>query len=116
MDILFYAKENGVQPAKEFIENCNPKMKAKILKTLKLLQENGNALGEPYSKHLRGGIFELRVNLGNNVSRILYFFFCNGKIILTNGFVKKTQRTPNKEIKLADTYRKDYIERSKEYD
>ena len=41
----------------------------------------------------------------------MYFFYYEGKIILTNGFVKKTQKTPKKEIDLAKERRKDFIER-----
>jgi len=42
---------------------------------------------------------------------VLYFFYYEGKIILTNGFVKKTQKTPPEEIRLAKERRADYIER-----
>lgn len=49
---------------------------------------------EPYSKHLDDGIFELRCKFGSDITRVLYFFYYEGKIILTNGFVKKTQKTP----------------------
>ncbi|MCQ5255129.1 type II toxin-antitoxin system RelE/ParE family toxin [Bariatricus massiliensis] len=47
-----------------------------------------------------------------NTTRVLYFFYYDGKIILTNGFVKKTQKPPKLEIECAKTYRDDYIERS----
>ena len=43
----------------------------------------------------------------------MYFFFDRGKIILTNGFVKKTQKTPVAEIQLAKARRADYMERMK---
>ena len=42
---------------------------------------------------------------------MLYFFYCGGKIILTNGFVKKTQKTPRKEIEIAKIRRNDFLER-----
>ena len=54
-----------------------------------LLQEKENKLREPYSKHLDDGIFELRCKVGSNITRVLYFFYYEGKIILINGFVKK---------------------------
>ena len=57
---------------------------------IELLQEKGNQLREPYSKHLDDGIFELRCKVGSNITRVLYFFYYKGQIILTNGFVKKT--------------------------
>ena len=86
-------------------------MRAKIVGLLKILEEKGNLLREPYSKHLEDGIFELRCQVGNNISRVLYFFYYEGKIILTNGFVKKTQKTPKEEIRLAKSRRADYLER-----
>jgi phage-related protein len=84
-------------------------MRAKLLRTVLLLEQNGNELREPYSKHLGDGIFELRVIQGSDITRALYFFVVGHKIILTNGFVKKTQRTPQREIELAKKYRADYL-------
>jgi len=51
----------------------------------------------------------LRAQVGNNISRILYFFVIGKKVVLTNGFIKKTQKTPQKEIELAKKYRKDFL-------
>lgn len=59
-------------------------------------------------------MFEIRGKSGNNITRVLYFFYYDGKIILTNGFIKKTQKTPKKEIQLAKKRRADYIERSQD--
>ena len=72
-----------------------------------------NQLREPYSKHVEDGIFELRCKFGSDITRVMYFFFDRGKIILTNGFVKKTQKTPVAEIQLAKARRADYMERMK---
>ena len=79
--------------------------------TLKVLQEQGNRLREPYSKHLEDGIFEVCGKVGSDISRVLYFFYYGGRIILTNGFIKKTQKTPRGEIEKAKLYRKDFMER-----
>lgn len=76
--------------------------------TLKVLQEQGNRLREPYSKHLDDGIFEIRGKVGTDISRVMYFFYYGGRIILTNGFIKKTQKTPKSEIERAKQYRKDF--------
>ena len=78
---------------------------------IKLLEEKGTLLREPYSKPLGDGIFELRAKVGTDISRVLYFFYYEGKIILTTGFVKKTQKTPKEEIQIAKDRRKDFIER-----
>lgn len=86
-------------------------MRAKLVGLVQILQEKGNQLREPYSKHLEDEIFELRGKIGSDISRVLYFFYYDGKIILTNGFVKKTQKTPKLEIERAKIYRADYLER-----
>lgn len=57
------------------------------------------------------GIFELRAKVGTDISRVLYFFYYEGRIVLTHGFIKKTQRTLAGEIEKAKKYRRDYIER-----
>lgn len=110
-EVEFYEKVNGEIPVENFLNSLDIKMRNKILMILNVLQEKGNQLREPYSKHLEDGIFEVRGKIGNDISRVLYFFYYNEKIILTNGFIKKTQKTPKKEIDLAKKYRKEYIER-----
>lgn len=112
-EVEFYTKGNGEKPAKDFILGLDVKMRAKILGILDVLEEKGNQLREPYSKHIEDGIFEIRGKIGTDITRILYFFYYDRKIVLTNGFVKKTQCTPRKEIKLAKSYRKDFLERMK---
>ena len=96
-EIEFYDKADGSEPAKEFILALDAKMRAKVVRTVGLLREEGPSLREPYSKHLEDGIFEIRTKFR--------------KIILTNGFVKKTQKTPASEIALAKQYRADYLSR-----
>lgn len=110
--VEFYEKENGDIPAEEFLDGLNIKMKTKLVGLIKILQEKGNLLREPYSKPLGDGIFELRCKVGNDISRVLYFFYYNGKIIMTNGFVKKTRKTPRAVIDRAKAYRNDYLERN----
>lgn len=109
--VIAYEKKNGEVPVEEFLDSVNPKMRAKIFGLLGILQEKGNTLREPYSKHLEDGIFELRCKFGSDITRVLYFFYYEGTIVLTNGFVKKTQKTPKDEIQIAKDRRKDFIER-----
>ncbi len=110
-EIIFYDKPDGTEPVKEFLDSLDVKMRAKMLRTVLLLAENGTQLREPYSKPLDDGIFELRAKVGSDISRVLYFFMIGKKVILTNGFVKKTQKTPNAEIEKAKQYRKEYLSR-----
>lgn len=84
--VEYFETEEGVLPAEKFI----------------------------LSQNLDDGIFELRAKIGTNITRILYFFVMNRKVILTNGFIKKVQKTPQREIETAKKYRADYLRRSKE--
>lgn len=111
LEAIFYNKPDGTEPAKEFLNNLDIKMQAKMARTIQILQDNGTALREPYSKPLEGGIFELRAKVGSDISRVLYFFFVGKKVILTNGFIKKTQKTPKAEIERAKSYRDEYLNR-----
>ena len=110
-DVDLYETKDKKRPVEEFILSLDNKMQAKVFGMILLLEEKGTALREPYSKPLDDGIFELRIKQSSNITRVLYFFYIGGKIILTNGFVKKTQKTPPSEIEKAKQYRKDYLER-----
>lgn len=112
--VVFYETIDGKCPVEKFLDDSNLKMMVKLTGILEILQERGNLLREPYSKFLEDGIFEVRGKVGSDVSRILYFFYYNGEIVLTNGFIKKTQKTPRNEISLAKKYRSDFIERQGE--
>ena len=72
-EIIFYDKPDGTEPAMDFIMSLNDKMQARMLRTIKLLSENGTDLREPYSKHLVDGIFEIRAKVGSDISRLLFF-------------------------------------------
>ena len=110
-EIVFYDKPDGSEPVKEFLLSVDDKMRARLIRTINLLAQNGTALRMPYSKHLVDGIFEIRAKAGSDISRVLYFFVIGRRIVLTNGFVKKTQRTPKNEIELAKKYRNEYLDR-----
>jgi phage-related protein len=100
-DAIFYDKPDGTKPAKDFILGLPMKMRAKISRTIAMLEANGTNLREPHSKHLDEGIFELRAKVGTNITRVLYFFIIGQRIILTHGFAKKTDKTPTVEITKA---------------
>ena len=115
-EVEFYETESGEQPAKEFLCALNVKMRAKMVNMISILQDNDYELREPYSKYLSEGIFELRTKVGSDITRVLYFFYVGKRIILTNGFVKKTQKTPRGEIDKAKKYRADYLRREENKD
>ena len=91
-EIILYDTEDGRCPVQELLDSLEPKLLAKTLRTIDLLERNGPLLREPYSKALENGIFELRTKQGSDITRVLYFFVVGKKAILTNGFVKKSQK------------------------
>jgi phage-related protein len=62
---------------------------------------------------LRNGIFELKVRHTNKTTRSLYFYFVDKMIIFTNGFIKKTNKTPKQEIEKALRYKYLYMPEKK---
>lgn len=113
-EVIAYEDVTGKTPVQEFLKKLTPKMRAKMYGMLVILQEKGNMLREPYSKYIEDGIFELRCKFGSDITRVMYFFYYNRTIVLTNGFIKKTQKTPAEEIQIAKDRRKDFIERMTE--
>ena len=111
-DVEYYDLPSGVKPVEQFIDSLNLKMRAKTLGNIEILAEFGHALREPYSKAMGNGLFELRIKFASDITRIFYFFVIDNKIILTNGFVKKTRKTPSGEIALAMKYKAEYEGRS----
>lgn len=107
----FYETPSGRSAAYDFIMSLSPKQQSKVYGTLKLLSDLGPEINSSYSKHLGDGIFELRCQFGSDAIRVLYFFQGNKIIVLTNGFYKKTQKTPKREIEQAKKARRDYLER-----
>lgn len=114
--VEFYTDESGRKPVKDFLLSLDRKMRAKLVTLIGLLEDNGYELREPYSKYLSEGIFELRAKQSSNITRVLYFFFIGRRIVLTNGFVKRTQKTPPEEIERAKRYRSLYLRRKEHED
>ena len=110
--VEYFELPDGSRPAEEFILEQDLKMQAKLFMALEFLEERGPTLREPFSKSLGDGIFEIRAKQGSDISRVLYFFRVGKKVILTNGFVKKTQKTPAREIDRAKRYRAEYQSRA----
>ena len=110
-EIVFFTKEDGSQPAREFMDSLSLKMQARLIKIIAMLREYGGQVRMPYSEYLQDGIFQIRAQQEGNITRVLYFFAVGKTIVLTNGFTKKTPKTPPAEIKLAKKYKQDYERR-----
>lgn len=112
-EILIYNNANGDEPFYDFFVSLNREMQAKIIKAIDELQIKGNEIRYPYSKKIFDGIFELRIKQANNIVRVFYFFYYEKKIVLLNGFVKKTNKLPKQELNKAIRYRNDWLRRNK---
>lgn len=98
----------------KFFIKQSKKVKEKIIWTIELI-EDLERVPERYLKHLEAteGLYEMRVRLGRNNIRIFCFFDHKKLIILINGFQKKTQKTPRKEIETALKIMEEYQNESK---
>lgn len=87
------------------------KIKGRYIKLMELIEEYGADLGMPYTRALGNGLFELRVQGQEGIGRAFFCYAANRWIIILHGFIKKTQRTPEKELKLA----RDRLKKVKNY-
>lgn len=109
--ILLYETASGGTPIEDFLERLPSRLRQKVATFLGVLQKEGPKLREPYTKPLGHGIYELRCRLGTDAVRLLYFYHQGQIIIVTNGFIKKDQKTPRKELKLARNRKREIEER-----
>ena len=93
----------------EFIDSLDTKAKAKVARTIDLLQQFGISLGMPYAKHVEGQLWELRTHYGRNRYRIIYFLATGQTFILLHGFIKKSGPIPGRDMDMARRRREDYL-------
>ncbi|MBI4372885.1 MAG: type II toxin-antitoxin system RelE/ParE family toxin [Candidatus Omnitrophica bacterium] len=108
-EVLFYREKDRNSPVEEFLEGLPAKVQGKVYKWFQLLEEEGPRLPRPYADVLRDKIRELRLRFGENHYRFLYFFW-GKKIVITQGFVKKTDEVPESEIDRAVRRRNDFMQ------
>ncbi len=101
-------------PVEEFLDSLLPKEAQKITWVLQLIEEL-TKVPEQYFKKLKNtnDIWEIRVQQGYNIFRVLGFFLDSNHFVATNGFKKKTQKTPKIEINLAEKRKLEYLKQLK---
>jgi phage-related protein len=112
--ILYFEDPKRYSQVFEFIENWEKREKAKILAWLEQLENQGPNLPRPCADLLEDGIHELRMKLSGNQVRVLYFFCFRDFIILTNVFIKTTDKVPKNEIQIARKCRAGFLARNNE--
>ena len=110
----FYRLPSDQSPVEKFLDSLSGKQAQKVLWVLQLIEEL-EAVPRQYFKKLvdSEGIWEVRIQFGNDIFRLLGFFDGGTLLVLTNGFAKKTQKTPPKEIELAIRRKNGYLARRK---
>ena len=113
-EINFYRAESGKSPVEEFLDNLTAKQAKKVVWVLNMVEEHIIVPSKYFKKMVNtDNLWEVRVNLGSNIFRILCFFDGSEIIVLTRAFQKKTQKTPRQAIKIAEKRMKDYFKRKK---
>lgn len=116
-EVIFWQDINGYSESQEYIYELKEKsLKSKdariklnkIVEYFDILETYGTQIGEPYIKHLEGELYELRPIR----DRFFFFYKQDNKYIILNHFIKRTQKTPRKEIEKALRLIKDSIERN----
>ena len=107
--VYLYSDAEGNVPVEDFLVSLPEKDRARIAWTINLLEEYGLQLGSPYVKHLRGKLWELRIRAGRSAYRIIYFAYVSQRFIVLHGFLKKTQKTPRRELEIAERRMSDFL-------
>lgn len=97
--VEYYVNRRGESPIKEFLSEQEPRVKAKVLDAIGILIESGPFLKPPYMKKLDKDLYELRIK--STVAVRVFYSPITGIYYLLHAFVKKTQNTPEKELKIA---------------
>src|SRR5512135_2106123 len=110
--VIFYRTADGKCPVQEFLGSLPGKAAQKVTWVLNLI-EDLDVVPSTYFKKLVSAeeIWECRIQLGSNAYRVFCFFEGNSFVVLTHGLIKKTQKTPQREIERAEAYRRDYLQR-----
>ena len=113
---FFTDPDSGYNPVREYLNGISDKERRKVLKYIEFLREHQGVLDEPYTKHIRDKIRELRVDFGRNRHRIFFFTFVGKNILLLHAFLKKTAQTPEGEITKAFNNYYKVLRNSKSYE
>ncbi len=110
---MFYRSAIGDCPVEEFSDSLSSKQAQKIAWVLRLIEELPIVPRQYFKKLVNtADIWEVRIQFGNNIFRLLGFLDEGQLVVLTNGFAKKTQKTPTREIELAERRKHDYLSRT----
>jgi phage-related protein len=110
--VEFYRDARGDAPVTHFLDTLQLKDRARVSRTILLLEDYGPALKMPHVRHLQGKVWELRIDGRPNSYRVLYAAVPGRKFVLLHIFAKKTEKTPERELTTAINRLADYLEES----
>lgn len=100
-NVIYYLSPSGANPFAKFLDSLNKKQQAKILRLIIQIEEYGLISIIPHVKKLSGTpLWEIRI-LGKDNIRTIYIAPDLKTVIILHGFIKKTQKTPSKELSIA---------------
>ncbi|WP_297483645.1 type II toxin-antitoxin system RelE/ParE family toxin [Sulfurimonas sp.] len=100
INVVFYKTPAGNEPVREWLISLEQEDKKTIGADIKTV-EYGWPIGMPISKPLGNNLYEVRSNISSKRIARVIFIIMDNYMILLNGFIKKTQKTPINEINLA---------------
>lgn len=109
--VVFYVEAGGRQVIREFLEGLDIRSQARFDWSIEQLRLRNVQAREPLVRHLEGKIWELRRESDTNIYRLLYCFLPGKRILFLHGFQKKSQKTPRREIELAQRRMDDFLRR-----
>ena len=109
--IEFYRTKSGAVPTESFLDTLSDKVVQKVIAVIELVETVPVVPAKYFRKLVGTELFEFRIRWERNIYRLLCFFDRNNTVVITHGFMKKTQRTPRREIDRAERYRRDYFAR-----
>jgi phage-related protein len=110
-EVIFYQDAKGKEPVVDFLDSLAVSERARVTRLLHLLAQYGVLLKEPHTRQIRGKLRELRIMEKGGRIRVFYFGITGRKFVLLHGFVKKTAKTPAREIDIALKRMDDFIRR-----
>ncbi len=113
-EIIFYKTSGGRSPVRDFLETLPAKQAKKAAWVMGLVEEMDNVPGQYFQKMVNtDDLWEVRVKIGSDIFRFLGFFDGPKWVVLSHAFQKKTQKTPQQAIRLAEERKQDYFRRKK---
>mgnify|MGYP006268763231 CR=1 FL=1 len=109
--VEYYKDDKGNEPVADFFDSLPLGTQTKVFRLIDLLGDYGVLLKEPYTKQIKDKIREIRIRDNRGAVRVLYFTFTGKRFILLHGFVKKSEKTPQKEIEIAEKRMNDFLQR-----